>query len=371
MVFWVTTIFSAAILWAIAFYIVHGYLTKLTFSNNIQWDNYLTQKYFFKIISCFVPIVFIYIIVQFYPSHSTPTYKKALEILTIITLGVSSISALASFGAYYEDIKNSIDIPTDGYVNVLSSFVIIASIISIVCIIYDISFWKVLSGLGAASAMLVFALKDTFIAFNANLQLLGQEMAGKNDWVEVSKFSADGIVEDISLYFISIRNWDNSLVQIPISEFVNSSFKNWQKVDKNRPRRMLRSINIDIDTIRELSEKEVKTLIDSGFIAKKPSSFINLDIFQKYMLKSLMQHDKISNKNANENTNAVIHVRQLQPTSQGLPLQIYAYSIYTDWIKHDNIQDEIISKFLADMKAFHLSSFQQISSKNIVQISQV
>ena len=378
-IFLVGTLMCSLLLWWLGYKFVTNILHQFTERSHIKWDNYLSQYHFFKYLTLLIPIIFMYIVLTIFHNELYDNLiSKIFTLSIIIIIGVISISFIKSMGAFYEEENKKIeignefnnaqsmkvDIPTKGYVSLFQLVIILIISLLSISIIYNVTLWKILSGVGAASAILLFILKDTLLSFSASVQLLVHKMAGKGDWVEVKSYGADGIIENISLYYITIRNWDNSITNIPMVSFVESSFKNWQRLNEKESRRIMRSVKIDMDTIEFLTPQEIQKLKNDSSINNMidvmsfdSTSTTNLNFFMEYLEKYLYKHEEVMAKK-----NDFVLVRQLEPTAEGLPIQIYTYTTTANWIEHERIQSEIMNHVIAIMPKFNLSSFQLISS---------
>ncbi len=245
--------------------------------------------------------------------------------------------------------------------------IVLMGTILIISILKEITLWKIISGLGAISAILIFMLKDTFVSLASSIQLLSHDMAKVGDWVEAKEFNADGIIEDISLYNVKVRNWSNSIVDIPLTQFVNSTFINWQSIDDTKSRRMMRSLYIDIDTIHFCTDEELSSYQNNPLLASftasdyyvnQPEPISNLHLYKSYIAYFLDKHPEIFS--LGEKFSFLINL--LESTPHGLPIQVYVYTKTADWIEFENIQTEVFDHLIVMAKLFGLEHFQNISS---------
>lgn len=255
-------------------------------------------------------------------------------------------------------------------------------IFGIICFIYIISILAdkspvaILSGLGAMSAVLMLVFKDTILGFTAGLQLSTNKMVQIGDWIEMPKYGADGDVFDIGLNVVKVRNFDKTITTIPTYALVSDSFKNWRGMRESGGRRIKRTILIDLNSIDFLTNDDLERLEKANLlhnyledkqkeISKHNSEknaevsvmnarrLTNIGTFRAYLVNYLKNNKDI-------NQNMTIMVRQLAPTSSGLPLEIYCFTATTVWVDYENIQSDIFDHALSVLKEFNLKSYQSL-----------
>ena len=171
------------------------------------------------------------------------------------------------------------------------------------------------------------------------------------------KYGADGDVMEVTLTTVKVRNWDKTIVTVPPYALVNDSFQNWRGMFDMGGRRIKRSINIDMNTVRFCTEEEMQSYRKQpwmeGFEATGNEE-VNLYIFRHYLEYYLRHHPKV-------NQDLIMTVRQLQPTPQGMPVELYFFSADTSWLKYEHLQAEVFDHVLATLHTFHLKAFQSPS----------
>lgn len=231
-----------------------------------------------------------------------------------------------------------------------------------------------------AVVMLVF--KDTILSLVTSIQLASNDIIREGDWVEIPQFNADGDVIDISLHTVRIQNFDKTIVTIPTHKLIDGSFKNWRGMATHGARRVMRSINLDMSRIRFLDERDLakfktfallETYINQKLseIPAYPSDtnqqlgcnsrrLTNVGTYRAYILAYLKNHDRVAKT-------STLLVRQLQPTAEGLPMQIYIFLNTTAWAEYEHIQADIFDHLLAITAAFDLGLFQNPTGANFQQ----
>jgi miniconductance mechanosensitive channel len=232
-----------------------------------------------------------------------------------------------------------------------------------------------LSGLGAMTAVLMLVFKDPILGLVAGIQLSANDMLKIGDWLEMPKYGADGAVTDIGLTTVKVRNWDNTVTTIPTYALISDSFKNWRSMSESGGRRIKRSLNIDTGSVHFLSEEEQCSLqrnpLLHSYLKVKTQELsqhnqeiavdlasplngrrlTNLGTLRAYLEAYLRAHPRI-------HQNMTLMVRQLAPTPEGLPLEIYAFTNTTVWAEYESIQADIFDHILAVIDEFGLRVHQ-------------
>jgi len=234
----------------------------------------------------------------------------------------------------------------------------------------------------ATILMLVF--KDTILSLVASVQLTSNDMLRVGDWIEMPQLNADGPVIDIALHTVKVQNWDKTISSIPTHRLIEQSFKNWRGMSDSGGRRIKRAVLIDQNSVRFLTAEERAkmrrfALIDD-YLDRKQAELeqwnarlaeagrdpvntrrvTNIGTFRAYVVAYLRAHANISQ-------GMTQLVRQLDPTPQGLPLEIYCFTSTTEWLDYEAIQSDIFDHFLAILPEFGLRAFQEPSGMDIRQ----
>ena len=254
-------------------------------------------------------------------------------------------------------------------------------IFGIICFIYVISILMdkspvaILSGLGAMSAVLMLVFKDTILGFTAGLQLSTNKMVEIGDWIEMSKYGADGDVIDIGLNVVKVRNFDKTITTIPTYALVSDSFKNYRGMRESGGRRIKRAIKIDIHSIKFLTEEDIKRLEKANLLApylqEKRNEIKNYNESNKFDLSVAMNGRRLTNigtlrayiltylkNHPNINKDMTIMVRQLAPDEYGIPLEIYCFTSTTVWSDYENIQSDIFDHIYSVLGEFDIKPYQ-------------
>ena len=338
-------------------------------------DDLFAQYKVFDLLAFLGPILILYFGAGWVPGLA-PFLAKAVSDLWAIFIAVLVDRVLSVGLAIYEQYPISRRWPLKGYVQVIKLVVYIAAVIVAICAILDKSPWGFLSGLGALSAVLMLVFRTTLLSFVASFQVISQGLIRVGDWIEMPKYGVDGEVVDITLTNLIVRNWDKTLVTVPTYKLLEDSFKNWRGMEEAGGRRIKRAVLVDQNTvrfcdeemiqrfkkihlIRDYVERKVKEIeehnrrlgIDDKASPVNGRRMTNLGTFRVYMEEYLRQHPHIRK-------DMTLMVRQLKPTPEGLPLEVYAFVSDTRWVYYERIQSDIFDHLLAAAPEFGLRVFQ-------------
>ena len=262
----------------------------------------------------------------------------------------------------YERLELARNNPIKGYLQLVRIVLYILALIIFIVVIFEKNLSVLLGGVGALTAIILLIFRDTILSLVASIQIFSNKLIAPKDWVEIPFFKADGEVIDVNLHQVIIRNWDNSQSVIPIYKLMENSFKNWRNM-YNEGRRILNQLWFDQKSIHICSKNLLKKLSKIPLLQEdirlilerhtkgEPLFETNLTLFRKYTENYLKNHKMISDK-----FDTII--RNLSPTPEGLPMQIYAFCKETRWKKYESIQSLIIEHLISISKDFDLKIFQ-------------
>ena len=241
-----------------------------------------------------------------------------------------------------------------GVYQMLKIVVVCIALIIVVSILIDKNPGYILTALGASAAVLMLVFKDMILGLVAGVQLSANDMLRPGDWISMPKHGADGDVIEVTLTTVKVQNWDKTITTIPPYALVSDSFQNWRGMKESGGRRVKRSVYIDMRSISFCTEEQMTEFEQKGWldgVEREDKFVVNLHIFRNYLENYLRQHHRV-------NQQMTIMVRQLQPTAQGLPLELYFFSDGTDWIPYEHLQSEIFEHVFAVLPTFGLRVFQ-------------
>ena len=331
---------------------------KITTRTKAKWDDYLFNTEMMKAFTRMIPPIMLYMLTPLAFSKSPQLLNFILkvcliylDIVTILLIG-TFLNSLYNISSEHEKLRNR---PLKGIYQMIKLITITIGIIILISILMDQDPTSILAGLGASAAVLMLIFKDSILGLVAGVQLSANDMLRPGDWITMNKYGADGYVIEVSLTTVKVQNFDKTITTIPPYALVSDSFQNWRGMRETGGRRIKRSINIDTNTIHFCTEEEIKTFIEKGFLDKKTNineRIVNLAIFRNYITDYLNNNPKV-------NKDLMIMVRQLQPASEGMPLEIYCFSDTPEWIPYETLQSEIFEHVMAMAKEFNLRIFQR------------
>ena len=284
-------------------------------------------------------------------------------------------SVLRTLEAYFKTVPNLKDKPIDSYIQVVMLFVWITGIGLCFVVITGIPLWTFFTTIGAASAILLLIFKDTILGFVASLQIAINDSLRIGDWITMDKYGADGDVIEINLATVQVQNFDMTITHIPTYAIISDSFKNWRGMQASGGRRIKRSILIKANSIKYLTKDSIEKLKNIELITAYLShrqedidsynashnidkstlingrNMTNLGVFRKYLQTYIENHSGI-------NKEMLFMVRQMAPTPQGLPLEIYAFSSDKRWENYEYIMSDIFDHALAAVPYFDLELYE-------------
>jgi miniconductance mechanosensitive channel len=217
------------------------------------WDDSLVKHGFVRRLSYLMPVIVIYLSADFLLPRQAlaPEFFKRFAMVFLVMAGVWILdSLLLAFRDIYSRSNKDSHRPIRGYLDAIKIIAYVMAGIFIVSILTDKSPWGVLSILGGFTVVLMLVFKDTILGFVASIQLSGHDMIRIGDWIEMGKYGADGDVIDVSIHTVKVRNWDKTITTIPTYALVTDAFKNWRGMSESGGRRIKRSLNIDMSSVK-------------------------------------------------------------------------------------------------------------------------
>ncbi len=346
--------------------------------NDYQWDDALIRNNFFTRLSWYTPIVILYLAQDLLlpPDIASAVFIRRFLLSVFVVVSVRCIiSLLRSIDDIYRAISKPGSAPIRGYIDAAKIITYVLGAIFILAILTNRSPWGLLSVLGGLTAVTMLVFKDTILGFVASIQLSGTDMVRIGDWIEMPSHGADGDVIDISIHCVRVQNWDKTIATIPTYALVSNAFTNWRGMSESGGRRIKRAINIDMNSIRFVTDEELESMgrfsLITAYIQSKQKEIeeynleqgvdtsilingrrqTNIGIFRAYIIAYLRNHPQI-------NQEMTFLVRQLKPTEHGLPIEVYVFSSDKVWANYEAIQADIFDHLLAALPVFGLRIFQ-------------
>jgi len=358
--------------------IILSVITKILSRSKNKWDDVLLEKKVFYRFSHLVPAVIIYYtsyIIFFGHNEITHLIKSGVIIYLIIVVMLIINSFLKALNEIYLQLPSSKERSIKGFLQVVNIFNFLIGGILVLSVLLDKNPGYFLTGIGAIAAILMLVFKDTLLGLVAGIQLSANDMVKIGDWISMSSKNTDGTVIEISLHTVKVQNWDKTISMLPSYSLVSESFINYRGIEDSKARRIKRSINIDINSIKFLEEsdiiklKKIKFLepyitektneldklnskIDADLSAKTNGlRLTNIGTFRKYIELYLRE-------NQNVKQDLTIIVRQLQSTETGIPIELYFFSKFYEWEQYEVFQADVFDHLLAVVPQFDLKVFQ-------------
>lgn len=332
---------------------------KITARTKATWDDYLFNDKMMTSFCRMIPPIIWYILLPFAFNDSSAYLLQILLKISLICLIITALMLIKCFldslyeiSSEHEALKNR---PLKGIYQMINLVAIGIGIILIISILIDQNATAILTGIGASAAILMLIFKDSILGLVAGVQLSANDMLRPGDWITMTKYGADGYVVEVSLTTVKVQNFDKTITTIPPYALVSDSFQNWRGMRESGGRRIKRSLFIDMTTVHFCTPEEVARFTEKGWIsvpAEGSEPPVNLHVFREYALKYICSHPDV-------NHDLMQMVRQLQPTTEGIPVEVYCFSNTPDWIPYETLQGELFDHLIAMVPEFGLHIFQR------------
>ena len=358
-------------------YIVSA-LTYVISKSKSRWDDAVLRQRTLNRMAHLAPAIVIYVLTPIALQgldSAIAIIRGALLIYMIVIMMLVLDSLLNTVEDIYQNFRASKEIPIKGFIQVLKLLLYFVAAIFIISILLNKTPVYLLSGIGALAAVMMLVFKDSILGFVAGIQLAANRMVSVGDWIEMPKYGADGDVLEVALTTVKVQNWDKTITTIPTYALISESFKNWRGMSESGGRRIKRSVNIDMSSIRfcneemlerfgkiqyiseyietkkhELKEFNQATKVDNASLVNG-RRMTNIGTFRAYVKAYLQNHPMINN-------DMTFLIRQLPSTEHGLPIEIYVFSKDQVWANYEAIQADIFDHILAVIPEFDLRVYQ-------------
>lgn len=383
----ILVLISSFVIYYISKFIINRIFKRIAARTASTWDDALIEHRVFQRMAFLVPGILIYqsisVTLDDFPGLIPAALKLTnLYIIVIFLLIINSF--LNAVYAMYEKSEFALYHPIKGYIQIGKIVVFVIVFLLIISLLFNQSPLYMLTGLGAFSAVLLLIFKDPILGFVGGIQLSANDMVRQGDWISMPKFGADGTVLEISLTTVKVQNFDNTISTLPTYSLVSESFQNYRGMKDSGVRRMKRSISIDMSSVKfctqEMLDKFRKVTILQEYIDRTEaelenynkennidnSIFVNgkrqtnIGVFRAYLEEYLAHHPLV------DNTSDLL-VRQLQPNASGIPIEIYAFTLETEFIRYEKVQSDIFDHILAIVPEFELRVFQSPTGEDLKQ----
>ena len=359
---------------------------KIAAKTSSNFDDLLIKNKLPRNVAHIIPLI---IAIEFVPTvfNDFESFKnissKALELVIVLLVLRIVRSFLNTLRDYFKTLDRLKDKPIDSYIQVFMIFAWVAGFMVIFAILTGTPIWQFVTALGAASAVILLIFKDTILGFVASIQVSINDMVRIGDWITFEKYGADGDVIEITLATVKVQNFDKTITTIPTYALISDSFKNWRGMSDSEGRRIKRALIIKLNSVRYLTKNEIDELkkieLISTYIEKREKdierynqknnvnkdllingrNLTNIGVFRKYMESYVEHHSGINKK-------MMMMTRQLSPTTQGIPMEIYAFSSDKRWENYEYIMADIFDHLIPATRYFNLEIFELPDNKTFM-----
>jgi miniconductance mechanosensitive channel len=338
-------------------------------------DDVLLQRNVLRRMALLAPVIVLYYGADALPGNLEMVRQVVSAALLLVLLMITG-AVINAFQDLSGDFASASEVPIKSYAQIVKLVVYILGGLMTVAVLTGRSPWVLMSGIGALMAVIILVFRDTILNIVASITITANRLVRVGDWIEAPAFGADGDVIDIALHTVKVQNWDKTITTIPTYKLVETSFKNWRGMSESGGRRIKRAIYIDMSTIRlcdaqMLERFERFELLAEGIRQRRAEverynaehvteaqelingrRLTNVGTLRAYIIAYLRQHPNI-------HQDLTFLVRQLAPTPQGLPIEIYVFTRDIEWVRYEEIQADIFDHLLAVVPMFELRIFQE------------
>jgi miniconductance mechanosensitive channel len=367
--------------------IVRG-VSKVITRSRTNWDDALIEHKVLDRLAHLAPLYLLHLLVPLllvdFPTAIT-VLDTIINVLMVVLVVATIDGTISAFFGVYQRLSISRRIYLTGIVQVTRFLVFAFGSIIVLSRLLGRSPLVFLSGLGALSAVLLLIFKDAILGFVAGIQLMSNNMVRQGDWIQLPKYDVDGDVLEVTLTTVKVQNWDKTIANVPTYALISDSFRNWRGMSESGGRRIKRSISIDMNTVKfcdqemlgrfrriqylseyidrkqkELDEYNKTNDIDTSLLVNG-RHMTNLGTFRAYLVEYLRHHPQI-------HQDMTFLVRQLKPTAEGIPMEIYVFSKDQRWAYYEAIQSDIFDHILAVLPLFDLRPFQSPTGTDVLAL---
>ena len=366
----------------VSHYLLLPFFNRVMHRTRTEWDDILIKRGVFRQLSYFVPALILYFGVAFLPLFSEDIWKSIILVYIILNAIIIQDRLLSAGLDIYRLYPFSKTHPIKPYIQLVRLLVYVIGLVSLIAVILGKSPWGLIAGIGTAATILMVVFRNSILSLIAGIQLVANDLVRRGDWIEVPECGADGDVIDITTQTVKVQNFDKTIVTIPTYKLLDDSFRNWRGMRDTNGRRIKRSLLIDQTSVcfcdddmleefgrihllgpylskkREAIERANAGLGDDEQLALNGRRLTNLGTFRAYVEAYLVENSKLRD-------DLIVMVRQLPPTAEGLPLEVYSFASDIDWVSYECLQSDIFDHLLASVPFFGLRVFQNPSGHDL------
>lgn len=389
---WAQTLVGVAVLaasalftqWVVALLVLYFAKRLLKAIGHEDWDAALQRRRAYHNLWYAVPFAVVSLGIGLVP-HA----EKAAAVVGRLAHAGAWICVFVAFNGVLSALQDTYSATTraqtrsiKGYIQISKLVLAVICVVLVLSILMDRSPLWMISGLGALSAVLLLVFKDTLLSLVASTQLTSNDMLRIGDWIEMPQANADGFVKDIALHTVKVQNWDNTVTTVPTYKLFSESYRNYRQMFESGGRRIKRTLRIDAQSVRFLSEQDAQHLMkfkllhdylrgkqtdleraneQLGELAQVPANrrrLTNIGTFRAYAVAYLRHNTEVRQDMA-------LMVRMMEPQAEGIPIEVYCFSALTAWVEYERIQGDIFDHLLAILPELGLRLYQQPSGSDL------
>lgn len=337
-------------------------LQKISARTKAVWDDHLFSDRVMHRAARLIPPLIWYVLLRV-AFYDTPVLLNVLHKACLIYLIVAVLQLVAAFldtlyeiSSRHETLRNR---PLKGVYQMIKLLAVCVGAILIVSILIGQDATAVLAGLGASAAIIMLIFRDSILGLVAGVQLSANDMLRPGDWITMAKYGADGYVTEVTLTTVKVQNFDKTITTIPPYALVSDSFQNWRGMWDSGGRRIKRSLLIDASSVHNCTAAELAALREKGLAGTTPDAepVVNLYALREYAACYLKGHPGI-------HPDLMQMVRMLQPTPEGIPVEVYCFTRETDWVAYEAVQGAVFDHLFAVLPDFGLRAYQRSSDRD-------
>lgn len=334
-------------------------IMELTARTDVTWDDKVFNNTVLTSACHIVPAIVIWQLLPLVFSENI-FVNELLKRATAIYITVMSVRTMIVFVNSLKEIESERYVSMQQYLRsfcgVFKIVMVFVGVIIVVAIVIGKSPMRLFAGLGATSAILMLVFKDTIEGLVAGIRLTSNAMLHKGDWITVPSAGANGTVEEMTLTTVKIRNFDNTIVTVSPQALVNGSFQNWVGMQQSTGRRVARKLYFDMNTIALADDARKENLVRRGFFTENEldGDHVNMALFCCYMEKYISARPEV-----NSDMQFIVH--QLEPTTTGLPVELYFFLTEKEWVAYEHQLSDIMNSIYAMVPEFGLRMYQRYS----------
>ena len=349
---------AACLIYLLCHKLIVPLMVRIAEKTVVEWDDILLNEGTLRAASHIVQGLFVWMFLPdvFAVYNTVPEVLSRVTAFYVVLMSMRlGIAFIDSFKGFEGERRTALQQYFHTFCGVLKIGVIFISVIVMVAVVIGRSPLTLLAGLGATSAILMLVFKDTITGLVAGVRLTSNDMLHKGDWITVPKTEVNGIVEDITLTTVKVRNFDNTILTVSPLTLVDGSFQNWMSMRSGGGRRVKRMVYFDFRSVR-LADDQMKERLTEKYGMKATEmkgNVVNMTLFRRYVERWIAARDDV-------NSEMMFFVRQLEATSTGLPIEFYFFLKQKDWKPYEHHLAEIMEYIYAIVDDFGLKIYQRI-----------